>query len=54
MRGLSLCTGFIEAAKADVASLTAFEIGLWCGCPVSGRYLPARGARQLLCADQIP
>ena len=29
MRGLSLRKGLIEAAKADVASLTAFEIGLF-------------------------
>jgi hypothetical protein len=29
MRGLSLRKGFIEAAKADVASITAFEIGLF-------------------------
>jgi hypothetical protein len=29
MRGLSLRRGLIEAAKADVASLTAFEIGLF-------------------------
>jgi hypothetical protein len=50
MRGLSLCTGFIEAAKADVASLTAFEIGLWCGMPgfwqISGR---SRRASTPLC-----
>jgi hypothetical protein len=33
MRGLSLRKGLIEAAKADVASLTAFEVGLfgWMG-----------------------
>jgi hypothetical protein len=29
MRGLSLRKGLIEAAKADVASLTAFEVGLF-------------------------
>jgi Domain of unknown function (DUF4396) len=29
MRGLSLRKGVIEAAKADVASLTAFEVGLF-------------------------
>jgi hypothetical protein len=29
MRGLSLRKGLIEASKADVASLTAFEIGLF-------------------------
>lgn len=29
MRGLSLRKGLVEAAKADVASLTAFEIGLF-------------------------
>ena len=29
MRGLSLHKGLIEAAKADLASLTAFEIGLF-------------------------
>jgi hypothetical protein len=29
MRGLSVRKGLIEAAKADVASLTAFEIGLF-------------------------
>jgi hypothetical protein len=29
MRGLSLRKGLIEAAKADVASLTAFELGLF-------------------------
>jgi uncharacterized protein DUF4396 len=29
MRGLSLCKGLIEAVKADVASLTAFEICLF-------------------------
>jgi hypothetical protein len=30
MRRLSLRAGLIEAAKADVASLTAFEVGLFC------------------------
>src|SRR5690349_17443870 len=29
MRGLSLRKGLTEAAKADVASLTAFEVGLF-------------------------
>lgn len=29
MRGLSLRKGLAEAAKADVASLTAFEVGLF-------------------------
>jgi hypothetical protein len=29
MRGLSLRKGLIEAAKADVVSLTAFEVGLF-------------------------
>jgi len=29
MRGLSLRKGLIEAAKADVLSLTAFEVGLF-------------------------
>jgi hypothetical protein len=29
MRGLSLRKGLIQAAKADVASLTAFEVGLF-------------------------
>ena len=29
MRGLSPGKGLIEAAKADVASLTAFEVGLF-------------------------
>jgi len=29
MRGLGLRKGLIEAAKADVASLTAFELGLF-------------------------
>ena len=29
MRGLSLRKGLIEAAKAEVASLTAFEVGLF-------------------------
>ena len=29
MRGLSLRKGLVEAAKADVASLTAFEVGLF-------------------------
>ena len=29
MRGLSLRKGIVEAAKADVASLTAFEVGLF-------------------------
>jgi hypothetical protein len=29
MRGLSLRKGLIVAAKADIASLTAFEIGLF-------------------------
>ena len=29
MRGLSVRKGLIEAAEADVASLTAFEIGLF-------------------------
>jgi hypothetical protein len=29
VRGLSLREGLIEAANADVASLTAFELGLF-------------------------
>ena len=29
MRGLGLGSGLVEAAKADVASLTSFEIGLF-------------------------
>ena len=61
MRGLGLRRGLVEAAKADVISLTAFEIGLfgWMalmyfvtfpGPHGSRRYRPIRGYSPMLSA----
>ena len=51
MRGLSVRKGLTEAAKADAASLTAFEVGLvgWMAL-MSFVFFPAR----ITCTRTVP